>query len=232
MPWPRRWASPRTRSPGRRSPFNSAIAPGPKTFDMYLTQVSYSAERTAAVDLSDGYFNLNQAVVALKSNAISKVTTVAGLAAFKLGAPVGTTSYAYITDNIQPTKAPSVYNDLDGALKALQAKQIDGIVVDLPTAFYMRDAQLTGGTIVGYLPTVGDPEYFSVAARQGQQADPVRQPGDRRDQGRRDARPDHPEMDLRRGCAGPEVAGPAPVASTAMTATPAAAVDETAAVPC
>ena len=147
--------------------FNSAIAPGAKTFDMYLTQVSYSADRTAAVDLSDGYFNLNQAVVALKSNAIAKVTTVAGLADFKLGAPVGTTSYSYITDNIQPTKAPSVYNDLDGALKALQAKQIDGIVVDLPTAFYMRDAQLTGGTIVGYLPTIGDPEYFSVLLAKG-----------------------------------------------------------------
>lgn len=147
--------------------FNSAITPGPKTFDIYLTQVSYSTDRTAAVDLSDGYFNLNQAVVALKSNAISKVTTVAGLADFKLGAPVGTTSYSYITDNIQPTKAPGVYNDLDGALKALQAKQIDGIVVDLPTAFYMRDAQLTGGTIVGYLPTIGDPEYFSVLLTKG-----------------------------------------------------------------
>jgi polar amino acid transport system substrate-binding protein len=147
--------------------FNSAIAPGPKPFDIYLTQVSYSADRTAAVDLSAGYFNLNQAVVALKANPISKVTTVAGLADFKLGAPVGTTSYSYITDNIQPTKAPSVYNDLDGAVKALQAKQIDGIVVDLPTAFYMRDAQLTGGTIVGYLPTVGSAEYFSVLLTKG-----------------------------------------------------------------
>ena len=182
--------------------------PGAKTFDIYLTQVSYSADRTAAVDLSDGYFNLNQAVVALKSNPISKVTTVAGLAAFKLGAPVGTTSYSYITDNIQPTKAPSVYNDLDGALKALQAKQIDGIVVDLPTAFYMRDAQLTGGTIVGYLPTVGDPEYFSVLLAKGSKLTAVRQPGDRLDQGRRDARPDHPEMDLRRGRTGPEVGAP------------------------
>jgi len=148
--------------------FNDATAPGAKTFDIYLTQVSYTVDRTAAVDLSDGYFDLNQAVVALKSNPISKVTTVAGLAAFKLGAPVGTTSYSYITDNIQPTKAPSVYNDVDGALKALQAKQIDGIVVDLPTAFYMRDAELTGGTIVGYLPTVGGtPEYFSVLLAKG-----------------------------------------------------------------
>ncbi len=148
--------------------FDSATAPGAKPFDIYLTQVSYTADRTKAVDLSTGYFDLNQAVVALKSNAISKVTTVAGLADFKLGAPIGTTSYTYITDNIQPTKAPSVYNDLDGALKALQAKQIDGIVVDLPTAFYMRDAQLTGGTIVGYLPTVGGtPEYFSVLLAKG-----------------------------------------------------------------
>ncbi len=147
--------------------FDSAIAPGAKAFDIYLTQVSYSADRTKAVDLTDGYFDLNQAVVALKANPISQVTTVAGLKDFKLGAPVGTTSYTYITANIQPTKAPSVYNDLDGAVKALQAKQIDGIVVDLPTAFYMRDAQLTGGTIVGYLPTVGDVEHFSILLAKG-----------------------------------------------------------------
>ncbi|HZL33355.1 MAG TPA: transporter substrate-binding domain-containing protein [Verrucomicrobiae bacterium] len=147
--------------------FNSAIAPGAKPFDIYLTQVSYSADRTKAVDLTDGYFDLSQAVVALKANPIAQVTTVAGLKDFKLGAPVGTTSYTYITANIQPTKAANVYNDLDGAVKALQAKQIDGIVVDLPTAFYMRDAQLTGGTIVGYLPTVGDVEHFSILLGKG-----------------------------------------------------------------
>ena len=142
--------------------FNSAIAPGAKPFDIYLTQVSYSADRTKAVDLTDGYFDLNQAVVALKANPISAVTTVAGLKDFKLGAPVGTTSYTYITANIQPTKPASVYNDLDGAVKALNAKQIDGIVADLPSTFYIRDAQLTGGVIVGYLPTVGDVEHFSI----------------------------------------------------------------------
>jgi len=147
--------------------FNSAIAPGAKSFDIYLTQVSYSADRTKAVDLTDGYFDLNQAVVALKANPISAVTTVAGLKDFKLGAPVGTTSYSYITANIQPTKGASVYNDVDGAVKALEAKQIDGIVVDLPTAFYVRDAQLTGGTIVGYLPTVGTVEHFSILLPKG-----------------------------------------------------------------
>jgi polar amino acid transport system substrate-binding protein len=148
-------------------PFNNAIQPGEKTFDIYLTQVSYSVDRAQAVDLSDGYFDLNQAVVALGENAISKVTDVAGLAAFKLGAQVGTTSYQYIVDNIKPTADAAVFNSNDDAIAALNAKQIDGIVVDLPTAFYMRDAQLTGGVIVGSLPTKGDVEHFSVVLTKG-----------------------------------------------------------------
>lgn len=148
-------------------PFNNAIQPGPKDFDVYLTQVSYSAERAQAVDLSDGYFDLNQSVVALKSNPIAQVTTVAGLMDFKLGAPVGTTSYDYIVRNIQPSKDPSVYDTLDAAVSALNAKQIDGIVADLPTAFFMVAVQITDGTIVGVLPTVGEVEHFSILLTKG-----------------------------------------------------------------
>jgi polar amino acid transport system substrate-binding protein len=154
-------------------PFNNAIQPGPKDFDIYLSQVSYSAARAKAVDLSDGYFDLNQAVIGLKANGISKVTTVAGLAAFKLGAPVGTTSYQYIVDNIKPTTAPSVYDSLDAAIAAVNAGQIDGVVVDLPTAFYASSQQLKDGTIVGSLPTAGGTvEHFSIALNLGSSLTP------------------------------------------------------------
>jgi polar amino acid transport system substrate-binding protein len=155
-------------------PFNNAIQPGDKSFDLYLSQVSYSADRAKAVDLSDGYFDLNQAVVGLKSDAIAKVTTVAGLAAFKLGAPVGTTSYSYITDQIKPTTAPSVYDTLDAAVTAVGAGQIDGVVTDLPTAFYITAAQLDGSVIVGSLPTVAgqSPEHFSVVLNLGSSLTP------------------------------------------------------------
>lgn len=153
-------------------PFNNAIEPGPKPFDMYLTQVSYSADRAKVVDLSDGYFDLNQAVVALKSNPIAQVTTVAGLKDFTFGSQAGTTSYQYITDQIQPSKAPRSYDSMDTAVKALQAKQIDAIVADLPTAFYMRDAQLTDGVIVGSLPTVGQVEHFSILLAKGSSLTP------------------------------------------------------------
>ena len=56
-------------------PFNNAIQPGEKDFDLYLTQVSYSDERAQAVDLTEGYFDLTQAVVSLADNPITKVTT-------------------------------------------------------------------------------------------------------------------------------------------------------------
>jgi polar amino acid transport system substrate-binding protein len=148
-------------------PFNNVIQPGPKAFDFDVNQVSYSSERAQAVDLSEGYFDNNQAVVAFKANAIANATSVADLKAYRLGAQIGTTSYKYITDNIQPTAQPRVYNTNDAAIKGLQAKQIDGIVVDLGTAFYMRDAQLTNGTIVGSLPTVGAQEYFGAVLNTG-----------------------------------------------------------------
>ena len=152
--------------------FDPAIQPGPKKFDLYLAQVSYSVERTNAVDLSDGYFDNNQAVVALKANPISKVTTVAGLKPFRLGTQVGTTSLKYIQDNIAPSKEPRVYTTLDLAVKALQTKQIDGVVADLGSTFYMRDAQLTDAVIVGELPTVGAQEHFSVVLTKGSSLTP------------------------------------------------------------
>ena len=147
-------------------PFLNATQPGPKTFDIYLTQVSYSADRAQAVDLSDGYFDDNQAIVFYKSNAISKVTTVDGLKDFKLGTQVGTTSLTYINNNIKPTKAANVYDTLDRAIAGLKAKQIDGVVVDLGTAYFVRDVELDKGGI-SELPTIGDQEHFSVVLNKG-----------------------------------------------------------------
>ena len=151
-------------------PFDNSYKPGPKTFDFDINEVSFTPERAQAVDMTDGYYFVNQAIAALAANPIAKVTTISGLAAFKLGAQVGTTSYSTITDVIKPTKDPSVYDTNDAAVAALKAKQIDGIVTDLPTAFYMSGAQLDNGTVVGQfaLPTTGIPgEHFSLVLAKG-----------------------------------------------------------------
>jgi polar amino acid transport system substrate-binding protein len=148
-------------------PFLNAIQPGPKMFDIDLTQVSYSADRAHAVDLSDGYFDNNQAVTAFKGTPIANSTLVAQLKNFRLGTSVGTTSLAYIQNNIQPLRQTRVYNTLDAAIAGLKAHQIDGVVADLGTSYFIRDVQLTNGVIVGELPTVGDQEHFSVVLDKG-----------------------------------------------------------------
>jgi polar amino acid transport system substrate-binding protein len=147
--------------------FVNSYAPGKKPFDFYLAQVSYSPVRAKVVDFSNGYFDLNQAVVALTSNKYASVKTIAALRGAKLGAPLGTTSYGYIVKYIKPTQKPSVYKSLNDALAGLKAKQIDGVVVDFPTAYYIANVQLSGAKIIGRLPTRGTNEHFGLVLQKG-----------------------------------------------------------------
>ena len=144
-------------------PFNNAIAPGPKDFDLYLTQVSASQERAQAVDLSDGYYDVTQAVVAAKGSKLAKVTTVSGLKDFQFGAQVGTTSLTTINTVIAPSKEAKVYDTNDLAIEALKNGQIDGLVVDLPTALIIVNAgQYPDGVVAGQFPAPEGGEHFSV----------------------------------------------------------------------
>lgn len=143
--------------------FDNAYAPGPKTFDFDINQVSYTSERAQAVDLSDGYYFLNQSLVAVGGTPIAEATSIADLAGYQFGAQAGTTSFDTIVEVIKPTKEPRVYDSNDAAIEALKNKQIDGLVVDLPTAFFVTAVQVEGGVIVGqFPPTSGDQEYFSL----------------------------------------------------------------------
>ncbi|MEV4121506.1 ABC transporter substrate-binding protein [Micromonospora sp. NPDC049645] len=145
-----------------RVKFDTAIAPGPKTFDFDINQFSITEERKRAVDFSAPYYLVRQTVIALKSSKIAGKTSLADLRDARLGAQVGTTSYQAITDVLKPTAKPQVYNSNDDAKKALQNGQLDGLVVDLPTAFYITGAELTDAVIVGQVPQVGTPEAFGL----------------------------------------------------------------------
>ncbi|MEH1013354.1 transporter substrate-binding domain-containing protein [Micromonospora sp. CPCC 206060] len=142
--------------------FDNAIAPGPKEFDFDINQFSITEARKQAVDFSTPYYLSRQAVIALKSSTIAGKRSLADLRGARLGAQVGTTSYQAITEMIKPTVKPQVYSSNDDAKKALQNGQVDGIVVDLPTAFYITGAEITEATIVGQVPQVGVPEAFGL----------------------------------------------------------------------
>ncbi|MGX7674726.1 ABC transporter substrate-binding protein [Plantactinospora sp. DSM 117369] len=150
-----------------RVKFDTAIAPGPKEFDFDINQFSITDERKQAVDFTSPYYLVRQAVVAGKGSKITGRSRLADLQGAKLGAQVGSTSYQAITDVIKPTVKPQVYNTNDDAKKALQNGQLDGIVVDLPTAFYITSTEVKDATIVGQLPQVGLPEAFGLLLDKG-----------------------------------------------------------------
>ena len=149
-------------------PFNSAYAPGKKKYDFDINQVSITPDRAKAVDFSDGYYDVNQAIVGFSDSKAAKAKTVEDLKGLKLGAQQGTTSYDFITNVIEPDQKPFVYNDNSAAKAALTAKQIDGIVLDLPTALYVSAAEIEGSKVIGQFPTTGDkPEQFGMVFEKG-----------------------------------------------------------------
>ena len=139
--------------------FNKSFAPGPKDFDFAMQQISISPKREKAVDFSVGYFDVNQALIANEGSPAIGATTLAELKDLKLGAPLGTTSLQAIEELVQPTHEAGAYPDLDLALKDLKNGQLDGVVVDFPTAFYGY-----ADVVVGQFPDVGgDQEQFGLA---------------------------------------------------------------------
>lgn len=148
--------------------FNSAVAPGAKKYDFDINQVSITTERKKAVDFSSGYYDVRQAVIALKGSKAAKATGLADLRKLKLGAQIGTTSLKYINDVIKPTQDAAVYQKNDFAKSALKNGQVDAIVTDLPTAFYITSAEVTDAKVVGQFENTGDgQEQFGLVLDKG-----------------------------------------------------------------
>jgi polar amino acid transport system substrate-binding protein len=143
--------------------FNSSFAPGPKKFDFDINQISISPERAKAATFSDGYYTVNQGVVAMKGSKYANATTIADLKDARIAVQVGTTSLQAVEDQIKPTTQPRVFDNQIDTISALKNKQVDAIVLDLPTAFYVTAAQVEGAKIVGQLPAAGtDTEQFGL----------------------------------------------------------------------
>jgi polar amino acid transport system substrate-binding protein len=143
-------------------PFNQSFRPGDKAFDFDINQISYKPERAKAVDFSDSYYDVEQAIVTVEGSAIANARSIEELKDAKLGAQIGTTSLEAINNQIEPSSEPSVYDTNNDAVSALKAKQVDGIVVDFPTALFMAAVQIDNGKVVGRLPAQEGGEYFGV----------------------------------------------------------------------
>jgi polar amino acid transport system substrate-binding protein len=146
-------------------PFNSSYAPGPKSFDFDVNEISITPARAKEVDFSSPYYTANQAVVALKSSEAAKATSLADLKNAKIGVQIGTTSLTAVEEQIDPSSQPEVFNNSDDVISALKNEQIDAVVVDLPTALYLTEAQVPAATVVGQFSAPGGDEWGALLAK-------------------------------------------------------------------
>jgi polar amino acid transport system substrate-binding protein len=151
-------------------PFNQSFRPGEKSFDFDINQISVTAERDRAVDFSDSYYDVNQSLVARVGTELANATSIDEIKPQQLGAQVGTTSLALIQNTIAPDQEPRVYDTSADVVSAFNARQIDGIVVDLPTAFFLvGSGEVKNGKVVGQFATQegGEQEHFGMLFEEG-----------------------------------------------------------------
>ncbi len=148
-------------------PFDQTYKPGTKNFDVAVEQISYKPVRAQNVDFSDSYYNLDQALVGVKGTPITRVKSLGELRRHKLGVQLGTTSYDAVIA-IKPSQKPAVYGSSNDVNSGLKAHQIEGIVVDLPTAFYITGSgQVPNSVIVGQFPSKKKPEHLGMVLSKG-----------------------------------------------------------------
>jgi polar amino acid transport system substrate-binding protein len=146
-------------------PFNRSYAPGPKDFDFDINNISVTEERDQAVDFSDSYYDLTQALMVLKGSPIEHATTMDEIKDSVFGAQIGTTSLTFINTVIQPSKDPKVFDSTSDAKAALRNGTVDGLVLDLPTAYFEAYINTPNGALVGQFPSAG--EYLGLLFEEG-----------------------------------------------------------------
>ncbi|MGH3477666.1 MAG: ABC transporter substrate-binding protein [Nocardioidaceae bacterium] len=149
-------------------PFNSSYKPGAKDFDFDINQISITAKRAQAVTFSEGYYTASQAIITLKDSDYADATSLDEFADARLGAQVATTSLEAIENEIQPSQQPQIFDSTNDAKQALLNEQVDAIVADLPTAFYITAVEIPQGTVVGQFEvTSGETEEFGLLMEKG-----------------------------------------------------------------
>ena len=154
-------------------PFNSSYAPGDKKFDFDVNQISITPAREKVVDFSAPYYTANQAVLVKKGSDLDGITSLDELKDATIGVQIGTTSLDAVNEQIDPSTAPKVFDNSNDVVTAFKQGQVDAIVVDTPTAIYLRDAVLSGTVVAGQFDAPGGDEWGALLAKDSSLTDCV-----------------------------------------------------------
>jgi polar amino acid transport system substrate-binding protein len=142
--------------------FDDSYAPGPKSFDFDINEISITGARAKAVDFSTPYYNNPQAIVVVRGSKYQHVPSLAALRGAKFGVQVGTTSLQAVTAEIKPTQQPQVFNSSNDVITALREHLVDAIVVDLATGFYLTSGEIPHGVVAGQFSAPGSGDNWGM----------------------------------------------------------------------
>ena len=146
-------------------PFDASYRPGPKDFDFDLNQISITPEREKAVSFSEPYYTANQAILVKQGSDLDGITSLDELKDATIGVQVGTTSLDAVEEQIDPETDPKIFNNSNDVVSAFKQDQVDAIVVDLPTAIYLRDAELSGTVVAGQFEQEGGDQWGALMTK-------------------------------------------------------------------
>ena len=155
-------------------PFSGLVAGQQCPCDINFSQVTITEERDRVVDFTEPYFNANQGVLARKGVTVNSLADAKNL---KWGAQLNTTGASYISDTIQPATEAQIFDRTVDAFQALNAGQIDAVLLDTPIVLgaveegQVRNAEVAGqfktGEVYGGVVNRGSPnlETFNQVIR-------------------------------------------------------------------
>jgi polar amino acid transport system substrate-binding protein len=136
-------------------PFDSSYAPGPKSFDFDINEISITPARSRVVDFSTPYYTNPQGVIVPAASGLAHATSLAALKRANIGVQIGSTSLSAVTALIKPSSQPQVFNTSNDVVNAFKIHRVNAVVTDLATAFQLTATSLPHTTIAGQFSAPG-----------------------------------------------------------------------------
>jgi polar amino acid transport system substrate-binding protein len=136
--------------------FDAIVAGTIKDYDLALSQISITPEREKVVKFSEPYFESNQGVLVRKG---TKVATLADAKKIQWGVQTSTTAVDLLK-RIKPDKEARAFAQLADVYTALDAGQIDAVLID--TAINLGEAAQSKGKfeVVSQFDQPGGPDKY------------------------------------------------------------------------
>ncbi|HTU31342.1 MAG TPA: transporter substrate-binding domain-containing protein [Solirubrobacteraceae bacterium] len=145
-------------------PFDSSYAPGPKSFDFDINEISITPARSKVVTFSTPYYTNPQGILVKANSPLAHAKSLAAFKHAKIGVQIGTTSLAAVTAGIKPSQQPDVFNTSNDVVNAFKIGRVNAIVVDLATGFELT-SEIKGSTIAGQFSAAGGDHWGLLMAK-------------------------------------------------------------------